>query len=82
MKAQEVDRNGIFGVLKRCLSSRPDQKRMEIMKDIWKELKRNTNKLPIDYYKYILQFARNQRDVKLAQEIFDEMIDTGLKPDV
>lgn len=81
VKEQKVDSTQALEILRCCTYARTRRNENDIVNDIWNELKKNNDKFRIQHYNCILQFARDKQDVIRAQELFDEMIKSEIKPD-
>lgn len=80
LKTRPADSVEALELLRCCTQARTGPNQTDIVHDIWKELKRH-NRFQIEHYSYLLQFAKDKRNTQLAQEIFDEMIKDGIRPD-
>lgn len=70
-------------ILRCCSYARFDKENAEkIIEKIWNILKSQNDNFEIQHYNCILNVARNQADIKLAEETFDEIEKNGIKPDV
>ncbi|XP_055312803.1 leucine-rich PPR motif-containing protein, mitochondrial-like [Sitodiplosis mosellana] len=80
LKSQTVDSAQALEILRMCSFVHPDEVRNDIVKGIWKELKKQNPDFQVQHYNYLLQIARNKQDVKYAQQIFDDLIKDDIKP--
>lgn len=80
LKTHKADSTQTLEILKCCSYASIDPNQSEIVDSICTELKKHTV-FHVDHFNYILQFAKDKRDSQRAQEIFDEMINDGVKPD-
>lgn len=80
LKTDQVNSAEALEILRCCSQAVTDSNQRDIVNNIWIELKKRT-KFQIEHYNYFLDFLKYKRDTKRAQEIFDEMIADGIKPD-
>ena len=81
LSTQKANAEQALDILSCCSYTRHDDNQSAIVKNIWKELKNQNENFQIQHYNRILGYARDKADVKLAEEIFEEIGKNGIKPD-
>lgn len=81
LTTQKANAEQALEILSCCSYARLDENQNTVVKNIWKELKNQNENLQIQHYNRILFFARDRADVKLAEEILDEIQKNEIKPD-
>lgn len=81
VRSQPVSSTQALELLQSVSQSRLDKGQFDIVKDIWKELKKNNKDFTIEHYNCLLQLSRNKLDAKFAKAVFDDLTAAGLKPD-
>lgn len=82
IKKQTVSSQQALEFFRLCSFGRVHPKSADIVFDIWKHFKDQENFLEISHYNYLLQFARDKSNCQQTQQIFDELIKNGLKPNL
>lgn len=82
LKTQKADADQAFEILSCVQYARFDSKNPKVLiEQIWNELKCQIDNFQIQHYNCILHLTRNQDNLKLAEEIFNEIEKNGIKPD-
>lgn len=81
LTTQKANAEEALEILSCCSFARLDEHQASVVKSIWNELKNQNQDLQIQHYNRMLFFARDRSNIKLAEEIWDEIKNKGLKPD-
>lgn len=81
LTTQKPNAEQALEILNCCSFARLDENQNSVVKNIWNELKNQNENFRIQHYNRILFFARDRADVKLAEEIFNEIEKNGITPD-
>lgn len=79
IKSQPIDSSHTLEILRCCSHAQTMQTQSHLVHNIWNELKQQ-NEFQVEHYNYYLRFATDKRDSKCAQNVFDEMVEAGIKP--
>lgn len=82
LKTEKVDSDEALEILRCCSFARIEQNQSKIVNNIWDELKKHENQFQIQHYHCMLQFAKDKADAQRAQQLFDEMVNAAIKPDM
>lgn len=81
LTTQKANAEQALDILSCCSFARLDENQNTVVKSIWNELKNQNEKFQIQHYNRILAFARDRADIKLAEEILNDIEKSGIKPD-
>lgn len=81
LASQKANAEQAFEILRCCSFARLDENQNAVVKKIWNALKSQGEQFQIQHYNRILTFARDRADVKLAEEILNEIGKNEIKPD-
>lgn len=82
IETQKLDSVQALDILTFCSYARTEQDQTGISKSIWETMKKQNTPFQVQHYNRFMQLASHKKNPTLAQEIFDELIKDGIKPDV
>lgn len=82
LATQKPNAEQALDILSCCSFARLDDNQNAVVKNIWNELKNQSENFQIQHYNRILSFARHRGDVKLAEDALNEIEKKGIKFDM
>lgn len=81
LENQKVSSSQALDILQCCAFARFNQDQSNVTNKLWEQLKQQKNELQSQHYACMLQFHANKGNIAETQAIFDDLIESGFKPD-
>lgn len=81
LETQKPNAEQALEILSCCSFARLDENQRAVVRDIWNELKKQSENFQIQHFNRMLFFARDKAASKLAEDVVNEIEKNGIKFD-